>query len=83
MPDQVLVACNSHNATENAKFRVEYQIVGGARGHFDWQPTFGNTNAQLLASLFSAVAATILARHSLTIGDDEVIVLGAPVITVP
>lgn len=83
MAEQVLVACNSANATENASFRMEYQIVGGARGNFDWTPTFGNTNAELLAALFAAIAAEILARHSLTITDDEVIILGVPAIATP
>lgn len=85
MPNAVLVACNSHDALENGKFRLEYQVTGvvGGQGNFDWAPTFGDDNAELLADLLAAVQAVILARHALEILEDEVIVLGAPVITVP
>ena len=83
MAEQVLVACNSSDCVENAKFRMEYQIVGGARGRFDWAPTFGDDNAELLAALFAEVAAVILARHALTITDEEVIILGVPAIATP
>lgn len=83
MPNSVLVACNSANALEDTKFRLEYSVVGGAKGNVDWAPTFGNTNAQLLAALLVVIQGALLARHSLTILDSEVIVLGVPAITVP
>lgn len=83
MPNSVLVACNSANALENSKFRLEYSVVGGAKGNVDWAPVFGDDNAELLAALLSVIQSTLLARHSLTILDSEVIVLGVPAITVP
>lgn len=83
MSNAVLVATNSANATEDMKFRLEYQVEGGGRGNFDWQPTFGQTNAQLLADLLSVIQAVILAEHGLTIGDTEVLIMGVPAVTSP
>jgi hypothetical protein len=83
MSNAVLVATNSANATENMKFRLEYQVEGGGKGNFDWQPTFGQTNAQLLADLLTTIQAVILARHGLTVLDSEVLVMGVPAVTTP
>jgi hypothetical protein len=77
MPNAVLVSTNANVATENAKFRLEYQVVGGGRGNFDWTPTFGDSTAELTAALYVVIKATILARHGLTILDDEITLLGA------
>lgn len=78
MPNAVLVATNANVATENAKFRLEYQVVGGGRGNFDWQPTFGDSSAELTTALYTLIKATILSRHGLTILDDEITLMGAP-----
>ena len=78
MPNQVLIATNSANATENAKFRLEYQVVGGAKGNLDWQPTFGDNNTTLATSLYTTIKNTLSDRHGLTVQDDEIIVLGMP-----
>jgi hypothetical protein len=76
---QVLVGTNSHNATEGAKFRLEYQVVNGSqRGLFDWTPTVGQTNEQLMAALLTEVIAVLLARHGLTVTEADIIVLGPP-----
>jgi hypothetical protein len=77
MPNAVLVSTNANVATENAKFRLEYQVVGGGRGNFDWAPTFGDSTAELTAALYVVIKATILARHGLTVLDDEITLLGA------
>jgi len=78
MPNQVLIATNSANATENAKFRLEYQVVGGARGNLDWQPTFGDNTSTLATDLYTTIKNTLSDRHGLTVLDDEIIVLGMP-----
>lgn len=75
---EVLVSLNTNAATENAKFRFEYQIVGGARGNFDWGPTFGNNNAQLITSLYVVVKTVIFTRHQLRVSDDEIVLMGLP-----
>lgn len=77
----VLVATNSANATEQggSHLRVEYQVVNNAaKGNFDWAPTFGQNTAALLADLYSALEAVILARHGITVADDDIILLGGP-----
>ena len=81
MPNAVLVSTNANVATEDAKFRLEYQVVGGGRGNFDWAPTFGDSSAELLTALYTVIKATILARHGLTILDDEITVMGVPATT--
>lgn len=81
MPNQVLVSTNANVATENAKFRLEYQVVGGGRGNFDWQPTFGDSSAELLTALNTLIKATLLSRHGLTVLDDEITIMGVPATT--
>lgn len=78
MPNEVLIGTNANCVTENAKFRCEYQVVGGARGNFDFEPTFGISDAELLTDLLTVVKSTILARHGLTILDSEILILGTP-----
>ncbi|HEY7415803.1 MAG TPA: hypothetical protein VH593_11470 [Ktedonobacteraceae bacterium] len=79
MPNAVMVATNSANATEGMKFRLEYQIEGVGGQNFDWEPDFSMDSTELLADLIDTVQAVILARHGLTIEDDEIIVLGVPI----
>jgi hypothetical protein len=79
MANAVMVATNSANATEDMKFRMEYQIEGVARQNFDWQPSFAADSATLLADLITTIQAVILARHGLTIQSDEIIILGVPI----
>lgn len=78
MPNQVLVATNANAATENAKFRCEYQVVGNGRGNFDFEPTFGISDTELLTDLLTVLKATILARHGITVVDSEILLLGPP-----
>ena len=49
--------------------------------NFDWAPTFGDSSAELLTALYTVIKATILARHGLTILDDEITVMGVPATT--
>lgn len=81
MPNQVLVGTNANVVTEDAKFRLEYQIVGGARGNFDWAPSFDDSTADHQAALLLVIEAVLLARHGLTVVDDEIIILGVPTTT--
>lgn len=77
----VLIAPNINAVTENAKFRFEYQVSGSVRGHFDWTPAFGDSSAELAANLIDVAQAHLLAKHALTISDDEIIILGMPIST--
>jgi len=81
MANAVMVATNSANATEDMKFRLEYQVEGVSDGrqNFDWEPDFSMDSTELLADLIDTIQAVILARHGLTINDDEIIVLGVPI----
>lgn len=82
MANRVLVAPTGESATEAAKFRFEYQVIGAARGNFEWEPIFGGNNDALMANFYATIRSTIRARHGIIVTDAEIITLGHPHTTI-